>query len=327
MTRTHKIEVLIAVVVSLLFVAGPLALLQWGRRKPVTLRGAVMVQDSDPRKQSPIASAVISAGDKALSASTSDSSGLFTINLLKPVRRGNPITLHFQHPQYRPLDLNDYVGDKLYTVYLVPLSSAPAPTNQPAIKVANVRARYTVKGLTALNVGSAVKTFQVENKGNVPCNGQHPCSPDGKWKAALGSTSLDAGAGNEFRDARASCIAGPCPFTKIDAGQSSQDGRIMTVSARDWSDTATFLLEAEVFHPMESQSERWSYPVIFGEGLSFTLPSAVESVSIQADLDGQSIIFPLGPALLLSWATCNATANPDNGRVYRCTLKPGYRFQ
>lgn len=101
----------------------------------------------------------------------------------------------------------------------------------------------------------------------------------------------------------------------------------MTVSARDWSDTATFLVEAEVFHPMESQSERWSYPVIFGEGLSFTLPSAAESVSIQADLDGQSIIFPLGPALLLSWATCNATVNPDNGRVYRCTLKPGYRFQ
>lgn len=101
----------------------------------------------------------------------------------------------------------------------------------------------------------------------------------------------------------------------------------MTVSARDWSDTATFLLEAEVFRPMQTQSERWSYPVIFGEGLSFTLPSAAESVSIEADLDGQTIIFPLGPSLFLSWATCNTAINPPNGKVYRCAPKPGYRFQ
>ena len=99
------------------------------------------------------------------------------------------------------------------------------------------------------------------------------------------------------------------------------------VSARDWSDTATFLLEAEVFHPMVSQVVHESYPVIFGDGLNFTLPSTAEGVSIEADLDGQTIIFPLGPALFLSWASCNARVNPDQTRVYRCELKPGYRFQ
>jgi hypothetical protein len=78
---------------------------------------------------------------------------------------------------------------------------------------------------------------------------------------------------------------------------------------------------------MVSQTEHWSYPAIFGEGLSFTLPSAAQSVSIEADLDGQTIIFPLGPSLFLSWATCDAGANVDRGRVYRCTPKPGYRFQ
>jgi hypothetical protein len=99
------------------------------------------------------------------------------------------------------------------------------------------------------------------------------------------------------------------------------------VTARDWSDTTTFLLEAEVFRSMVSQIVHESYPVIFGDGLNFTLPAAAEGVSIEAELDGQTIIFPLGPALLLSWANCNARVNPDQTRVYRCDLKPGYHFQ
>ena len=157
------------------------------------------------------------------------------------------------------------------------------------------------------------------------CKGQHPCSPDGKWKAALGSGSLDAGPGNVFRDARVSCIAGPCPFTRIEQDNFARAGQIITVSARDWSDTATFLVEAEVFRPMASQTEHWSYPVVFGDQLSFTLPADAESVSIEADLDSQTIIFPLGPSLSLSWATCDS-GTQGRVRVYRCALKPGYRF-
>ena len=107
----------------------------------------------------------------------------------------------------------------------------------------------------------------------------------------------------------------------------SQGGRLLTVSARNWSDTATFLLEAEVFHPMASELIHESYPVIFGEALNFTLPSSAEGVNIEAEIDGQTIIFPLGPALLLSWATCTAHVNPDHTRVYSCELKPAYRFQ
>ncbi|MGA8298943.1 MAG: hypothetical protein WB817_05630, partial [Terriglobales bacterium] len=180
---------------------------------------------------------------------------------------------------------------------------------------------------TDMNVGSAVKTFEVENKGDVPCQGRTPCSPDGRWKAAINSATLDAGSGNQFRNARASCIAGPCPFTRIREDRISQNGETYLVSALNWSNTATFLLEAEVFRPMVSQSERWSYPVIFGDGMSFTLPEDARSVSIEADVDGQTLIFPLGPRLLLSWAVCDETVNADKGRIYRCTPKSGYRFQ
>ena len=327
MTRTHKIEMWIALLVAVVIAVSAVALVRWQKQKTILLRGAVLVQDSDPRKQQPIAGVVVSAGNLAMSDVTSDSSGFFALKLRKPIRRGNPIALTFRHVQYRPLEMKEFVGDKLYIAHLVPVSVKSAPDNQPRVKVTNVRVRYTVKTMTELNVGGAVKTFEIENKGNVPCKGQRLCSPDSRWKAAVGSTTLDAGVGNQFRNARASCIAGPCPFTRIESDYASQGGQLITVSARDWSDTATFLLEAEVFRPMVSQMEHWSYPVIFGEGLSFTLPSAAESVSIEADLDGQTIIFPLGPSLFLSWANCDASVNVDRGRVYRCTPKPGYRFQ
>jgi len=326
MTRAHKIELWIAVIVTVLLAATTFSVIRWGIQKPLTLSGAILVLDSDPKKQLPIAGVAVSAEDLATGDTVSDSSGLFVLHLRKAIRRGHAIVLHFRDPKYRPLDLKEYVGDKLYVVHLVPVSSRPTP-KVPEVKVAHVRVRYTVKALTELNVGSAVKTFQVQNKGNVACQGHPPCSPDGKWKAATGSAALDAGAGNQFRNARASCIAGPCPFTRIEADFFTQGGRILTVSARDWSDTATFLFEAEVFRPMISQREHWSYPAVFGDGLSFTLPANAESVSIEADLDGQTIIFPLGPSLFLSWAACDTGTNPDRGRIYRCTPKPGYRFE
>jgi hypothetical protein len=78
---------------------------------------------------------------------------------------------------------------------------------------------------------------------------------------------------------------------------------------------------------MVSEIVHYSHPVTYGRALNFTLPASSEGVSIQADIDQTTIIFPLGPALLLSWASCNARVNPDQTKVYRCELKPGYAFQ
>jgi hypothetical protein len=71
---------------------------------------------------------------------------------------------------------------------------------------------------------------------------------------------------------------------------------------------------------------RRSYPVIFDEALTFTLPASAQGVSILADVDGSMIVFPLGPALYLSWAECQLSLTNDQTRVYRCELKPGFRF-
>ncbi len=299
------------------------------KARPVTLKGAVLSQDEDPQKQLPIADVEITGSNgAAVSNATSDSSGFFSLTLPKELRIRQSVKLKFRHPDYQPLDLNEFVGNKLYIVHMIPLPrpTRPAP-KQPETVISNVRVRYSVKSTAEANVGSAVKTFEVVNKGNVPCLGHQPCSPDGKWKATVGETTLDAGEGDEFRNARVSCIAGPCAFTRIEFQTLSHSGRVLNVAARNWSDTATFLIEAEVVRPMVSDIVRESYPVIFGPSLNFSMPPSAEGLSLRADVNAEPIVFPLGPDLHLSWANCHVRVDKDESRTYRCELKSGYRFK
>src|ERR1035438_3494501 len=326
MTRKSSLWIVPALAAGLILVGVLIRRQHW---KPLTIKGAVTIKDADPRKQLPIADVEITVANNAGEPpAKSDSSGFFSLKLRKGLLRGQALTLKFRHPDYLPLDLPEFAGDKLYIAQMVPsLKNTDTVSNRPAVAVGDVRVRYSIMEIRTVNVGSAVKTFQVENVGNVPCKGRPPCSPDGKWKAAIASTSLDAGVGNEFHNARVSCIAGPCPFTKIESDEFAQNRQAIKASARDWSDPATFLVEAEVVHTMQSPIDHQSYPVIFGAALSFTLPTDAEGVSLEADIAGETVIFPLGPKLFLTWANCNARLNPARTSVYRCELKPGYRFQ
>jgi hypothetical protein len=305
------------------------------RPRSLTIRGAVIRRDEDTRKQSPIADAEVTASDGVTSRTTqSDASGYFTVTFPEAVWPNQTVNLAFRHPDYMPLDLRlsaslRLASKELYVAALTP-DRQPSDNNPETAKtvVSNISVRYTVNSQTEDNVGSAVKTFQVVNKGSVPCGGHAPCSPDGNWKATGASVSLDAGPDSEFRNVRASCIAGPCPFTRIDSTGFVNGGRTITASAIDWSDTATFLLEAEVFRTAIGSRVRRLYPVVFGQALHFTLPATQEGVSIEADLNGVPMVFPLGPELYLSWANCSVRNTPDaeKSTVYRCELKPGYKF-
>ncbi|MDE3186445.1 MAG: carboxypeptidase regulatory-like domain-containing protein [Acidobacteriota bacterium] len=301
----------------------------------ITIQGAVMRRDGDARRQVPISDTEVTASDGVSSVTTrSDASGYFILTLKAGVWPRQTVNLNFRHPEYRPLNMQTEIGlrkaaKRLYVAAMEPIAPRVSiDAGHPASVVSNIRIRYTVNSQKEENIGSAVRVFQVVNQGNVPCNGQSLCSPDGSWKAATGSTSLDAGLGNEFRNVRASCIAGPCPFTRIDASGFQRGGRTVTASALDWSDTTTFLLEAEVFRASMDSSVRRSYPVIYDRTLNFTLPITEEGVSIEAEIDGMPMVFPLGPELYLSWATCVVRTNTEGQKssVYRCELKPGYRF-
>jgi hypothetical protein len=78
---------------------------------------------------------------------------------------------------------------------------------------------------------------------------------------------------------------------------------------------------------MMSDMIRHSYPVIFGEAMNFTLPATAQGPTIEAELDGAAIVFPLGPNLILSWANCRLEVGSDRTKHYRCELKPGFRFE
>lgn len=329
LSRSNKIAIWITC--AALAAGGLTALLivrSVGRRPRITLQGAVISASSEAGKETPIAGAEITASVGAVRSSCkSDSSGYFKLTL--PGGKGPrfPITLRFQHIGYQPLVLPVIGGGRPYVARMVPSArQQPAIPPNRQVAVSNISVRYSAKTKTAVNVGSVVKTFQVTNAGGIPCNHRRPCSPDGKWKAAEGSISLDAGDGNIFRNARVSCIAGPCPFTKITPQKFPAQARTLKVTVLDWSDTATFLVEAEVYHPLQNAEVRKSYPVIFGRVLDFTMPASAEGVCLEADIKGEHIIFPLGPSPVLPWAACSVTNSQNESKSYRCELKYGYRF-
>ena len=334
--RRKKPVIWLSVVIAAALVAALLTirLHQW-RPRSLTIQGAVIRNDDDTRKETPISGASITASDGVTTRSTlSDASGYFDITFPETVWPGQVLNLAFRHTDYLPMDMQLHTGlrlasKQLHIAAMFPIEQAEGPNPKKAVSlVSNIRVRYTVNSATDDNIGSAVKIFQVVNKPDVACNSEAPCSPSGNWKASSGSVSLDAGPENQFRNARASCIAGPCPFTRIDSSGFVNGGRTITASAVDWSSTATFLLEAEVFRSAISSRVRMLYPVVFGQSLHFTLPPTEEGVSLEADVDSVPMVFPLGPDLYLSWATCTVRNNsdPEKTAVYRCELKPGYRF-
>jgi hypothetical protein len=331
MARWRTISIVVAGI-AVAAAATPVLFLRYGKPRPIDLRGAVIRMDTDPNKQSPIADVEVVADDGHTTAETkSSASGGFNVTF-QPVLslRDRPLTMRFRHPNYAPLELTDVTGNQLYIANLMPLPDQKRvePVHiGPQVPIANVAVRYTVNAATIVDVGSGVKTFQVVNKGNVPCNGQSTCSPDGKWKASIGTISLDAGPENEFRNARISCIAGPCPFTRIERDDFAAGGRAIHVAVRNWSDTTTFLLQAEAVHPMISDNVQKTYPVIFNDTMNFSLPAAAQGTSIEAEIGGTAVVFPLGPNLYLSWARCEEQIEQEKNKLYRCELKPGYVFR
>ena len=297
--------------------------------KVTFVTGAVVRDSADGQEQMPVGDALITASSgETKGEGKSDSLGFFRLRLRPSVYRGEPITLQLRHPDYQPVEVTSPAEDRIHVIRMPPkpLENDVEP-DDPRHTLANVRVRYVVKTTSSVNVGSAAKAFEIVNTGNIPCNEEPPCSPDNKWKAAVGSVSLDAGDGNEFGRARVSCIAGPCPFTKVETDALSADRRILNVSVRNWSDTATYLVEAEVTGTMVSDGIRHSYPVIFGRSMSFTLPATAQGPSIEAEMDGSEIVYPLGPSLTLSWAHCSLEITSDRTKLYRCKLKSGYRFE
>ncbi len=61
------------------------------KAQPITIKGAVLSQDTDPQKQLPVADVQITGTDgSALNSAESDSSGFFSLTLRRGLRRRQP---------------------------------------------------------------------------------------------------------------------------------------------------------------------------------------------------------------------------------------------
>lgn len=329
MRRRYAVLIAAAVVAGGI-VAGVLLTLGPGAPRTSVITGAVLIQNSDARKQTPVANAEISATSGISTGLTSsDSAGFFSLTLKPAVRRGQPVVLSFRHADYQPLDMTEPAEGQVVLAYMtpVPITITSPQTAGPIGTLSDLRVRYSVNTEVSRNIGSIAKTFEVVNTNGVPCDDHSPCSPDGQWRATRRTVSFDAGEGSAYHNVRVSCISGPCPFTKIQSEKPSKNNRVFTVTALNWSSTATFLVEAEVVQNNPTSIVRQSYPVIFGQTLDFTLPGTAEGPSIEASVDGQDIVFPLGPELILPWATCTVKVQQDASKLYRCDLKDNFRFK
>ena len=295
------------------------------RHEPLTeITGVVLRQDKDPANQPPVANVVISLSDGLASGDTrSDANGLFHLKLREGVRAGQIATLILEHSDFQTAKIFEILQNQLYVVHIVPKAAQPTKPQT----ISNVKIRYSLRTSTVEGVGSIAKKFEVVNRGNVACHRGMPCSPDRRWKAAIGGITLDAVDDSEFRNARVTCIAGPCPFTRIEKDGFSKGGRKLSVTIRNWSDTASFLLEADVTRAVDSQIVRQAFPVTMNQVLSFTLPAVAQGPSVEATVNGEDIVYPLGPDLKLSWATCAGTTTGNQTKLFRCDLKPGYQFR
>ena len=328
MTRTTWI--ILGVALAIVLAAATLLFVQWrGPRRDLRLvTGAVLTADSNPQRQRPIAEARVSAtAGTSSAAGTTDESGLFRLTFDPPFPADQPLTLTVEHDEYHPFDASDLVANQLHLVRLRPVQTPGPSADTPDVAIASVRVRYTFKSESTVEIASAARTFEVANTANVPCAGRPPCSPDGRWKATIGEFSLDAGPNRQFRNVRVSCLAGPCPFTRVASDEFSRGGQVIEGSVLNWSDTVTYLVEAEVAQHIASDLVRHAYPAIFERFMNFTLPPGAQGPSIEAEVNGEEIVFPLGPQLRLSWATCRLETRDDRTRLYRCELKPGFAFR
>lgn len=300
----------------------------------ITVEGSVLKEDVDPSKRTPLPGVTVRAerGETEVTAQ-SDPTGYFSVRLEAAIESGATLTLSFEKAGYRRVEMvPTQPGDQLYIVQMQLLEKKPELTlarGEPPAKtvtIKDVRVRYSFKDQSTISVGTVAKEFVATNKGNVPCRDQKPCSPDGRWKATLTVLPLDAERGNEFRNVRVSCVAGPCHFVKVETNATEKPTARVTVSVLNWSDPTAFLLESDVIRTMATDNVRQAYPFILGDTMSFALPPNSQGLSIEANLDGKLIIFPVGPALKLSWADCSEDTSPDGSRTFRCQLKPGYGF-
>lgn len=94
------------------------------------------------------------------------------------------------------------------------------------------------------NLANAAAT---PNREHDDCDGRSPCSPDGKWFAAITTVQVDASTDTELRNPVVSCSGNYCPWLKVLSTGISADGKHATAQVLTWSGPVVVTLTTEVW--------------------------------------------------------------------------------
>ena len=176
---------------------------------------------------------------------------------------------------------------------------------------------------------TGVKTFQIQIMGNIPCNGS-TLFPGRQMEGGNQFRVPGCGRGKRFPKCQGFLYCGPLPF---------HAELIMTAFPREGATSRSpcaigrirphSCFRRRCSDPQISDLVRMTYPIILGTSLNFTLPPTAEGPSVEAELNGENIIFPLGPdpCFELGRLQCQRAKGNNGQKFYRCELNAGYQFQ
>ena len=148
-------------------------------------------------------------------------------------------------------------------------------------------------------------------------------------KAAIGEASSGCGGGQRIsrRSCFVHCRAVPLHQNRRRRLFRGRPQSFARLDSRLVRFNPPFVLQAEVFHLQVNDLVRQYYPTIIGRTVNFSLPAGASGLTVEAELNGTDIEFPLGPQPVLSWADCKVSVSRDRAAAYRCELKPWCRFR
>src|SRR5437879_1392919 len=115
---------------------------------PILLTGAIVREDTDEDKQTPLPNTTVTAtGGFSPGTAVSDASGLFKLSVQPALIPGRAITMRFEHPGYKPVEITRNGSDMLYVVRMKPEVDEPVlvvdhgPARPKTTLINNVRVR------------------------------------------------------------------------------------------------------------------------------------------------------------------------------------------
>ncbi len=237
----------------------------------------------------------------------------------KRVWPSEEVNLSFRDSDYHPLDLRFLVGlrsslKKLTVAELEPVAQPSGAVGKPSV-VSNIRIRYSVNYRAKQIFAPVWRPFKLSIRetcrasNNIRAlrtgSGRHPRV---RLRWTLAPITNSATCAHRAFPGRAHLLGSTPADIRAEAASLRPRRSIGPIPQRSsW--------KPKFSHYTTDSNVRESYPVIYGRVMHFTLPSNQEGVSIEAEIDGSPMVFPPGPDLYTSWATCSCRRR--RGKLYR----------